>query len=233
MLHAFFVPKSPQKESRSSITLWVTVIVIAGSLILGSIALQKRLWSAAGLPKLPIAGKVDPTGATFPERLGTDVSWADLKGKVVVAAYAYSRCPHGCSGVVVHMLKLRDAFPGNPNLHLVSVAAYPELDTPASLKTFAAGLGVKDSDPWWWISGDRLKIWAFMTDQLKFLPSREVPEKDRLSPDDVVEHDLRAVLIDKQGQIRGLYPVMDSRIEIAEVALKRLIQDVDRLIQVP
>ncbi|MCB1210562.1 MAG: SCO family protein [Verrucomicrobiales bacterium] len=227
------MPKSQQKESRSSLTLWVGVIVIAGGVVFGSIALQKSLWSAAGLPKLPIAGKVDPTGAVFPERLGQDVAWADLKGKVVVAAYAYSRCPHGCSGVAVHMLKLRDAFQSNPDLHLVSVAAYPELDTPASLKIFAAGLGVKDNDPWWWISGDRKKVWAFMTDQLKLLPSREVPEKDRLSPDDIVEHDLRAVLIDKKGQIRGLYPVMDPRIEIAEVALKRLIQDVDRLIQEP
>ena len=227
------MPNTTQSDSRRPLLLWISVIVIAIGIIFGSIALQNSLWSAANLPILPIAGKVDVTGATFPERLGSQVSWADLKGKVVVAAYTYSRCPHGCSGVAVHMLKVRDAFAENPNLHLVSVAAYPEVDTVEALKSFAAGIGVKDSDPWWWVSGDRKKIWAFMSDQLRLMPSREVPEAERLSPNDVVEHDLRAVLIDKRGQIRGLYPVMDTHIEIAEVALKRLITDVGRLLSEP
>lgn len=227
------VTPQPTPKSHNPLVIWGAVLVIAAVVVFGSLWLSRSLWGAIKLPELPIAGQVHGEGVTFPERLGSEVKWDALKGKVVVAAYAYSRCPHGCSGVAAHFLKLRDLYGSRPDFHLVSAAVWPELDTVESFRSFAAGIGVKDSDPWWWISGDREKLWDFMTRQLMMLPSRIVPEADRLSPDDVVEHDLRAILIDKHQRVRGAYPVMDTRPDVARVALEKLTADIQRLLDEP
>ena len=153
------------------------------------------------------------------------------KGKVVVAAYAYTRCPHGCAGVAAQMKKLNDAFADQTDrLHFVSIAVWPAIDTPEVFKAYATSLEIPDSAPWWWLSTDRDKTWAFMTDQLGFGPSREVPEAERLNPEDWVEHDLRAVLLDSNLRVRGYYEVMHPQTEVAQMAYEKLQRDITTLL---
>jgi cytochrome oxidase Cu insertion factor (SCO1/SenC/PrrC family) len=160
------------------------------------------------------------------DRSGQEKDLASLEGKAVVLAYTYSRCPHGCAGVAAQMLKIRDAFAGRAEVHLVSVAVWPETDTAPTLKAFAESIGVKPEDPWWWLSTDRARTWDYFTQQIGFEASREVPPAERLNPEDLVLHDLRAVLIDPKRRVRAFYSLMHPQTEVAQMALEKLQSDI-------
>jgi cytochrome oxidase Cu insertion factor (SCO1/SenC/PrrC family) len=76
------------------------------------------------------------------DRSGEQKDLAALEGKAVVLAYTYTRCPHGCAGVAAQMLKIRDAFAGRAEVHLVSLAVWPEIDSAPVLQAFAESIGV-------------------------------------------------------------------------------------------
>jgi protein SCO1/2 len=225
-------PPTPPKSSAP--IFWIFLTVIVAVIAVASYAMKQSLsrFELSRQQPLPILRQISEP-FTAAERLGDTQNLADLKGKVVVLAYTYSRCPRGCAGVAAQMLKIRDQFASNPAVHLVSLAAWPEVDSPAVLKAFAESIGVKATDPWWWVSGDKLPSWAFMTDQIGFEPSKEIPQEERLNPDDAIAHDLRAVLIDPKQRVRAFYSVMHPQTEVAEIAMEKLARDIQQVLAEP
>ncbi len=164
------------------------------------------------------------------ERDGKSRNLSELGGKALIVAYAYTRCARGCAGVAGQMLKLRDSLPGDDRVHLVSVAAWPQVDTAAMLAAYAESIGVRAGDPWWWLSADRDKTWNWMSRELGFEPSSEIAETERLNPEDVVAHDLRAVLIDPLGRVRGYYQLMHPQTAVAQMHLEKLQNDLSAVL---
>jgi cytochrome oxidase Cu insertion factor (SCO1/SenC/PrrC family) len=224
-------PASPTSPGRFP-AFWFLIIGVSILAIGGSLFLKSSLsrFELSRQPALPILKQLRAS-FTAAERLGQDQDLASLKGKAVVLAYTYTRCPHGCAGVAAQMLKVRDAFSGNPQVHLVSVAVWPEVDTPAMLNAFAKSLGVQDSDPWWWLSTNRTAAWDYLTREVGFGPCREIPADERLNPEDYVEHDLRAVLIDPQQRVRAFYSLMHPQTEVAQMALDKLLRDITTVLK--
>lgn len=167
---------------------------------------------------------------TAPERLGSTVTTNELRGKIWVLGYTYTRCPRGCLGVVSTMLKLRDEFASHPNFHLVSVAVDPGHDTPDVLKQFAAAADIKDTDPWWFLSGNPATLRDFVTHQIGFAQTIDVPPAERLSPFDLFAHDLRLALVDDQGRVRGYYEVQNEDDPTARLHIERLRSDIRKLL---
>ena len=167
------------------------------------------------------------------ERTGEVVHLKDLRGKVVALACIYTVCPHGCAAVVGEMQKLHAEFGSRPDFHLVSLAVAPERDTPAFLRSYAEGIGVKAGDPWWFVTGDQQQTWAFMTDELKLAAPKPIPIDERVNPLDFYEHDLRIVLVDRAGCVRGYYAVFHPQPEIATLMAERLHRDALTLLDDP
>ena len=215
----------------ATIKFWVLLALLVALLAGGSFLMKSALgrFELSKTAPLPILKQIRAPFSAV-ERLGQEKNLADLKGKAVVLAYTYTRCPHGCAGVAAQMLKLRDQFAAE-NVHLVSVAVWPDIDSAATLKAFAQSLTVKESDPWWWLSADRQQTWDFMTQEIGFGACREIPESERLNPEDLVEHDLRAVLIDKEMRVRAFYSLMHPQTEVAKMALEKLERDLQRVLQ--
>jgi cytochrome oxidase Cu insertion factor (SCO1/SenC/PrrC family) len=94
-------------------------------------------------------------------------------------------------------------------------------------------VGVKSGDPWWFVSGDRQQTWDYMTHELQMQAPAVIPEEKRVNPLDLYEHDLRIVLIDRSGRVRGFYAVFHPQPEIAEVMTAKLHKDVRRLLDDP
>ena len=223
--------ESPAPPRSSALFFWIGLSALVLVIGLASFAMKSSLarFELSQEQPLPILRQVSqPFAAT--ERSGSTKNFTDLKGKAIVLAYAYSRCPRGCAGVAAQMLKLRDQFADNPNIHFISLAVLPEVDSPAVLAAFAESIGVKSSDPWWWLSGDKSATWAFMTDQIGLEPSKEIPQPDRLNHEDAIEHDLRAVLIDPQQRVRAFYSVMHPQTEVAEITMEKLTRDIQRVL---
>lgn len=148
------------------------------------------------------------------ERDGRTVRLSELKGKVILAAWVYTRCPRGCAGVVAKMKKLAEELSERPEVHFIAFALDPE-DTPAMLSAFADQVGIRREDPFWLVTGDEIKVREFMTRQLKYRPVVTIPEADRLSDQDKYMHDLRVALIDHLGNVRRLADVVNADPETA------------------
>lgn len=219
-------------DHRISTGSWVRMglgigMALAGVLVLGQYARQ-------ALPQAPlpvvtqIKGDLEAT-----ERSGQMVKLSDLRGKVTVMACLYTVCPHGCAAVVAQMQKLNAAYRTRPDFHLVSLAVAPERDTSGFLKAYAEGVGAKPEDPWWFVTGEQQRIWDYMTHELQLQAPAAIPEEKRINPLDLYEHDLRLVLIDRKGRVRGYYAVFHPQAEIATIMTEKLSRDVQRLLDNP
>lgn len=219
-------------DLRVSTGSWVRMVLgigmaIAGVLVLGHYARQ-------ALPQAPlpivtqIHGDLEAT-----ERSGQTVKLSALRGKVTVMACLYTVCPHGCAAVVAQMQKLNTAYRTRPDFHLVSLAVAPERDTSGFLKAYAEGVGARPEDPWWFVTGEQQRIWDYMTHDLQLQAPAAIPEEKRINPLDLYEHDLRMVLIDRQGRVRGYYAVFHPQAEIATIMTEKLSRDVQRLLDNP
>jgi cytochrome oxidase Cu insertion factor (SCO1/SenC/PrrC family) len=239
------MPDSPPESSRPSIRYtsagadlrvstgsWVRMglgigMAIAGVLVLGHYARQ-------ALPHTPlpvvtqIKGDLEAT-----ERSGQTVKLSALRGKVTVMACLYTVCPHGCAAVVAQMQRLNAAYRTRSDFHQVSLAVAPERDTSGFLKAYAEGVGARPEDPWWFITGEQQRIWDYLTYELQLQAPAAIPEEKRLNPLDLYEHDLRMVLIDRRGRVRGYYAVFHPQAEIATLMTEKLVRDVKRLIDNP
>ncbi len=188
--------------------------------------------SAAQPAELPVYATIRQA-LSAPERSGEIFSTTALRGKVWVLGYTYTRCPRGCLGVISTMLELRDEFGPNPRFHQVSVAVDPAHDTPELLGRFAAAAGIKDTDGWWFMSGDPAPLRDFVTNQIGFAQTVDVPPEERLSEFDLFAHDLRLALIDGQGRLRGYYEVQNADTPTAAFHTERLRADIRRLLAEP
>lgn len=211
----------------SPLRFWLIIGAICISVITAAVfyngMLSRRFHPAENTPNVyhTITGDLEAT-----ERSGKTVRMSDLKGKVYVCAYVYTVCPHGCAAVIGEMMKLKKKFGDRPDFQLVSLAVLPKQDTPEFFRSYADGLQLKPTDPWWFLSGDQQKIWNFMTNDLNFAPAIEIPEEERINPLDLYQHDLRIALVDRSGRVRGYYTVFHPQPEIASLMCEKLQIDV-------
>jgi protein SCO1/2 len=233
-------PAEPKRGIPWFHMVFLALISLTGLAGGGLMWLSAQRSRSSSPPQAPAAAPADlPIYATLrqaltaPERNGTPVNTTTLRGKVIVLGYTYTRCPRGCLGVIDTMLKLRDEFGSRPGFHLISVAVDPTHDTPEVLKAFASAAGIQVSDPWWFLSGDPAKLRDFVTHQVGFAQTVDIPPADRLSQYDLFAHDLRLALIDGEGRIRGYYEVQNEDPPTAEFHTQRLREDIRRLLGKP
>jgi cytochrome oxidase Cu insertion factor (SCO1/SenC/PrrC family) len=219
-------------DLRISTGSWVRMVLGIGMAIAGVLVLGHYARQALPQAPLPVVTKIQgDLEAT--ERSGQTVKLSALRGKVTVMACLYTVCPHGCAAVVAQMQKLNTAYRTRPDFHLVSLAVAPERDTSGFLKAYAEGVGARPEDPWWFVTGEQQRIWDYMTYDLQLQHPLPIPEEKRINPLDLYEHDLRMVLIDRQGRVRGYYAVFHPQAEIATIMTEKLSRDVQRLLDNP
>jgi len=211
---------------------WVRIALIIGLVVGLSLFYGRYLNRMLPKPELPVFATIRED-LTATERSGRQVRFSELKGKVVVAAYLYTQCPHGCAAVTAQLQKLNQEFATHPGLQLLSVAIQPERDNVALLKAYAEAVGATEKSPWWFITGERQKLWDFMTQEVGMTPAKVIPVDERITPDDEYEHDLRIALIDEQGRVRGYYAVFHPQTEIASLMAERLHEHVHQLLDHP
>lgn len=142
------------------------------------------------------------------EQSGKAVSLEQLKGKVYLCNYIFTRCPAQCIGVAEIMKEHQREWGGHPLFHMVSVSLDPLHDTPESLSAFTEKHDLK-SDNWWFLTGDEEKIRKYMSKYFKFNVRKKAPE-ERANDSDLYDHEGLIALVDHKARIRGLYDVYDD-----------------------
>ena len=144
---------------------------------------------------------------TLTERSGRALGLEDLRGKIWIADFIFTRCPGPCPLMTSRMARLQSSLEGKSDVRLVSFSVDPENDTPEELTRYANQYHA-DGQRWFFLTGEKSAIHQLAKNG--FLVG---------GVDDVMTHTTRFILVDKQARVRGYY---DSN---EEESLQRLIKD--------
>lgn len=158
-------------------------------------------------------------------QLGDSVGLHDIKNKVIVADFFFTRCPNICPAMTKNMAKLQQSFShynegrkviDSSIVNFVSFSIDPERDSVAALKKYADRYKV-NPDNWWLLTGPKKMIYDFAINEIK------VPAEDGGVVDSAFIHTSRFVLLDKNYVVRGYYNGTDT------LELSKLAQDIGLL----
>jgi protein SCO1/2 len=154
---------------------------------------------------------------SFINQLGKKVSLYDIKGKVIVLDFFFTRCPTFCPGMARSMKKLQDSFKKKDTsfVQFISISVDPQHDSVQQLKNFADKHKI-NPDSWWLVVGDKKETYDFAFQEIKAsVADAEV--------DTGFIHTQNFFLLDREKIIRGWYNAFDSS------AQRRLVRDIPLL----
>ncbi|MCB1165531.1 MAG: SCO family protein [Leptospiraceae bacterium] len=125
----------------------------------------------------------------------------ELKGKVYLANFFFTRCHGICPMTMPHMRKINTKFAGNPDFRMVSYSITPDLDTPAVLTDYAKRMGITHPD-WHLLTGDKQEIYGLARDSYGADTDTKTTQGDSK-----FLHSEQAFLVDADGYLRGIYNV--------------------------
>lgn len=139
----------------------------------------------------------------FTNQLGKRVSLNDLKGKILVIDFFFTRCPSICPGLARSMKRLQDSFLKNDSIvQFISISVDPAHDSVPQLRKFADRINA-NHDSWWFVTGDKKEIYDFALNELKAgLADTEV--------DSAFIHTENFFLLDSSRVVRGWYNGFDT-----------------------
>jgi cytochrome oxidase Cu insertion factor (SCO1/SenC/PrrC family) len=153
----------------------------------------------------------------FTAQDGTTVSNADLKGKVWVANFIFTRCAGPCPVMTSRMAELNQALSGKTkDVELVSITVDPEYDTPQVLKEYGERVGASP-ERWKFLTGPKDQIDATVMKGFLQALSRE--------PSGMPIHSTRFVLVDRDGWMRGFLDGNDPELP------QKLLMDIGDLLR--
>lgn len=173
---------------------WVVFVVMGMALpIARTVAIELP-------PALPVLGTLPEF--TFKNQYNEDYGSAQLKGRLWVANFIFTRCPTACPRFTKQMFTLQHRGRGmGQAFHLVSFSVDPEYDTPPVLLDFAQRNRVSPR-AWTFLTGELGSIKEIVVDGLKVFMQNAPGLEDDL---DAIMHGTHFVLVDAQMQIRGYY----------------------------
>jgi len=143
---------------------------------------------------------------------GNPFALADLKGKVNVVDFIFTRCQGPCPIMSGEMTKLYKKYANNDDIRFVSISVDPDYDSGAVLKEYAKRYNVTDQR-WIFLRGSMAEI-VDLSENGFLLPAQNLP----------MGHTVRWVLVGAEGNIRGYYEGTDIlSIEKMELAIKELL----------
>ncbi|WP_166442847.1 SCO family protein [Phragmitibacter flavus] len=179
-------------------------------------------------PRLPMLSRLEKN-FTFTESNGQQVELKELQGKVILACWVFTRCPRGCPGVVAEMKKLQDEFGDSADIHFLTASVDPD-DKPEDLRKFTENFKLSTKN-WWFVTGPKDDLRVYMTKYFGFQDVQDVPEADRLTPDDKFLHDMKVALVDHNGHVRGLYDISSPDPEFAGFFREKIRIDIKTLLE--
>jgi len=129
-----------------------------------AVAMGYSMWQASlrrDVEQLPVIRAVPEFSLT--DQNGQTVTNADLRGKIWIADFIFTRCKGPCPLMTARMLEMQKALTKTPEVKLVSVTVDPEYDTPEVLKAYAEA-NFADPERWKFLTGDKTVIEKLVTE---------------------------------------------------------------------
>lgn len=156
----------------------------------------------------PIEGDFDLT-----RQDGEKVKISDLKGKVTVLTEFFAVCPHCAVRNGAELRELYDLYGKNPDFRLVCISVDPETDGLAELKAYGEALEAEPEN-WWFTRGEEsTATHDFLEKHLGFFRIRERTDPLDIESNGRYAHDLGLIVIDRDLNVVGKWPLADARSE--------------------
>jgi len=134
------------------------------------------------------------------DQSGKPITQADLQGKVWVAGFIFTNCTGPCPHVTATMARLQKEMADLPNFRLVTFTVDPERDNVAQLAQYAKQFSA-DPARWMFLTGPEDEIQRVLRERFKV---HRIATKNPM-PGQEFDHSTKLILVDAQGQIRGLF----------------------------
>jgi cytochrome oxidase Cu insertion factor (SCO1/SenC/PrrC family) len=154
------------------------------------------LWGCSAPSSLDDVGPVPDFQLT--ERSGRTVTLADLRGKIWVASFVFTRCTGPCPQVTGTMARLQNekVVTNHDDVFLVSFTVDPDRDNLADLREYADHFGA-DKERWLFLTGPKEVIDPLCEKGFGLGLEREAGKE--------ITHSTRLVLVDRKGHKRGYF----------------------------
>lgn len=155
-----------------------------------------------GRPAILDVGATVPD-ATLVDQDGRTRRISEWQGKTIAVTFVYTRCPlpDFCPLIDKHFAAVQQAIAGDANaasrMHLLSVSFDPDHDTPEVLRGHAKRVGA-DPAVWTWLTGTRETLEVLTKTFGISLMGGDGPAGD-------IVHNLRTVVIDRQGRVAQVF----------------------------
>lgn len=133
----------------------------------------------------------------------TPFGLADMRGKVWIADFIFTRCAGPCPLMTARLAALGERLP--PQVSLLTVSVDPVGDTPERLRAYARHHGA-DARRWVFLRGDVPSTYRLLYSGFR-LPMSTDPAA---APESRVLHSTRFVLVDRAGAVRGYYDALSD-----------------------
>ena len=163
------------------------------------------------------------------DRSGTEVSTSDLRGKVWIASFVFTRCTMGCPQVTATMQTLQTDLnlAGVEDLRLVTFTVDPENDSLEKLKAYAETFQAHPMK-WLFLTGKEKAVSPLLREGFKITANK----RENPKPGDEFDHSTKLFAIDKKGLVRGTFDGMQgehdtdgTRYRASMVRLKEMVAE--------
>lgn len=140
----------------------------------------------------------------FTNQLGEKVTSKDYEGKIYVADFFFATCPTICPKMSVHMLELQKHFYDRNDFGLLSHTINPEHDTVEVLHEYSKKVHSIDS-VWEFVTGSKESIASIARNGYFANAMKDLDAEGGFL------HSTNFFLIDRKGQIRGIFDGTSTR----------------------
>ncbi len=151
-----------------------------------------------GKEKLPPLNKVHEFH--FVRQDGKEITQKDVVGKTYIAEYFFTTCKGICPKMNKNMQKVYNELKNDKNFMVLSHTVDPETDSVPVLKRYADSIGAS-IDNWWFLTGTKENL--YKTARESYL--LDDPQNSSKNITDQFIHTQFFALVDKEGQVRGIY----------------------------
>lgn len=155
--------------------------------------------TASSLPPREDPGYIVPA-FTLTERSGKQVTREDLRGKIWLAGFVFTRCTGPCPQVSATMAQLQTKLKDVSAFRLVTFTVDPVRDQPEELKKYAENFRA-DADRWLFLTGKEETIQKLLDEGFHIHADR-VPNA---KPGEEYDHSTKLMVVDHAGVVRGVF----------------------------
>ena len=168
-----------------------------------AVALGYSMWQGSlrrDVEQLPVIRAVPEFSLI--DQNGRTVTNADLRGKIWIADFIFTRCKGPCPLMTARMLEMQKALTKTPEVKLVSVTVDPAYDTPEVLKAYAEA-NFADPERWKFLTGDKAVIEKLVTEGFMQHLAEENGEP---------VHGTMFLIVDGNGMVRSVRMLEDPEL---------------------